>query len=51
MCVLDVIDDPSIFRLTRKDVSLSRVLPTFALSGEDRDVRWEWNSPRFDCGR
>ena len=38
----------SIFRLTRKAVAWSRVLPTFTLSREDRDVWWKWKSPRFD---
>ncbi len=30
MCVLEVIGDPSIFKLIRKVVALARVLPTFA---------------------
>jgi hypothetical protein len=31
-CDLEVIDTPSIFKLIRKDVSLSRMLPTLVLN-------------------
>ena len=48
MCVLDVMGVSSTFRLTRKSVSLPRVLPTVGLNCEDRDERQKWKSPRFD---
>ena len=35
MCVLDVIDASSIFRLTRKAPVLTRMSPTFDLSCEE----------------
>ncbi len=50
MCVLDVIDAPSMLRLTRKAAALARVLPTFPRNCEEIAVRRKWKSPRFDCG-
>ena len=39
MCVLDVIGAPSIFRLTRKDAALARVLSTITLNCEDKRLK------------
>jgi hypothetical protein len=42
-----VIDDPSIFILIRKTVSLRRVLSTFAFRSEENAARRKWKSPPF----
>jgi hypothetical protein len=40
-----VIGVSSIFKLIRKDVSLTRVLPTFVFRSEENAVRWKWKIP------
>jgi len=44
-----VIDDPSIFKLTRKSATLVRVLPTFTFNELENAARRKWNLPRCVC--
>ncbi len=46
-----MIDDPSIFKLIRKDTALVRVLPTFAFTCGENAVRWKWKIPQKDWSR
>jgi hypothetical protein len=50
VCVLEVIDTPSILSVIRKDTVLVRVLPTFAFRVTKNTVRRKWNSPLVDSG-
>jgi hypothetical protein len=45
VCVLDVIDTPSILRLTRKPATLTRVLPTLSLRWRRNSTHRKWKSP------
>jgi hypothetical protein len=44
-----MIGAPSIFKLIRKDSTLSRVLPTFAFSCAENSARWKWKIPLVGC--
>ncbi len=48
ICVLEVIDVPSRFRLTRKDESLTRMLPTLPLSCAEKAARRKWKTLRLE---
>jgi hypothetical protein len=45
VCVLEVVDNPSRFRLIRKDVAFPMGLPTFTLNCEENATRQKWKSP------
>ncbi len=49
VCERDVIGAPSIFKLTHRDVSLARVLPTFALNYERKTARLKVKIPPLVC--
>jgi hypothetical protein len=48
VCVLEVIDTPSILKLIRKAVTLTRVLSTFAFRWTENATRRKWKSPLVD---
>jgi hypothetical protein len=48
VCVLEVIDDPSRLRLTRKDATLTRI--SLDLNYEETVTRRKWKSPLVEWG-
>ncbi len=49
VCVLEVIDTPSILSVIRKSTALTRVLSTFVFRVVKNPEWWRWNSPLVDC--
>ena len=46
-----MIGTPSIFKMIRKDATLTRVLPTFVFRVDENAARRKWNSPLVDFER